>query len=418
MNAKISKINKQPKKHHSPWFANKYPREIRGNNNLNTDNISEDMKKFYPSGIENTVYAITDESPFEDYNYYKELDLSDAVINFNSMLIYRLLKLMCGVPDVLGAFIDNQIPDNIKVAPGDWGYILRLDNNIIAEIRSLFTNTKHAVRIWVPETNHNEKEAGIISQFGKDLNKAISNNLHLFSEKEELKKATDNITCTFENSFAITLKSAESFFNIAQSIDKKPEKMTLQWCEKPEVRTVGSIYMASALFYIIAMETLLNIFYKIFLDDKYKQYPYARVTNKADLEIRLSTMHLFCRCFARQVVPPKSELWKKISLLRDFRNDIVHGNITNEHYAHTLVEDSMLFYYSSIIDFSGLLEESKQIDSFPRVMSSIGEKEVVSIKNIINDLIQSLLDAMDDEPRTWVKSWLYELVIPEKDYNN
>lgn len=212
MNAKISKINKQPKKHHSPWFANKYPREIRGNNNLNPDNISEDMKKFYPSGIENTVYAITDESPFEDYNYYKELDLSDTVINFNSMLIYRLLKLMYGVPDVLGAFIDNQIPDNIKVSLGDWGYILRLDNNTIAEIRSLFTNTKHVVRIWVPETNHNEKEAGIISQFGKDLNKAISNNLHLFSEKEELKKATDNITCAFENSFAIGKRLVKYIF--------------------------------------------------------------------------------------------------------------------------------------------------------------------------------------------------------------
>ena len=420
MNSKISKISERPKKHHSPWFANKYSREIREKSNISPDNILEDMEKFYPSGTENTVYGVTDESPFEGFNYYKELDLYDALINFNPILIYRLLKLMYGLPDVVGAFIDNSKPYNPKVMPVDWSYILRLDDNIVAEIRSLFLNTKHIVRFWtdtMPEVNPNEKGAEVIAQFGKDLNKAASNNLHLFSEKEELRKVADNIPPVFENSFAIKYKSAEQFLNMAQSIDKKPEKMTLQWDEKPEVRTVGSMYMASALFYIIAMETLLNIFYKIFLHDEYKQYPYARVTNKADLEIRLSTIHLFCSCFTRQVVPPKSELWKNISLLRDFRNDIVHGNITNEHYAHSLVEDNMFFYYSPITDFRGQLEESKEINSFPRVMSSIGKKEVMSIKNIVNDLIQGLLNAMDDESRTWVKSWLYELSVPQKDFN-
>ena len=420
MNSKISKINERSKKHHSPWFANKYSKEIRDKNNLSPDNISEDMEKFYPPGTENTYYGVTDDSPFEGFNYYKESDLYSAVIDFNPILIYRLLKLMYGFPNVVGAYIDISKPDNHKVIPFDWSYTLRLDNNVVAEIRSLFLNTKHIVRFWtdtMPEVNPNDKGTEVIAQFIKDLNKATSNNLHLFSEKEELRKVAYNIPPVFENSFAIKHKSAEQFLNMAKSIDKKPEKTTLQWGEEPEVRTVGSMYVASALFYIIAMESLLNIFYKIFLHDEYKQYPYARVTNKADLEIRLSTIHLFCSCFSRQVVPPKSELWKKISLLRDFRNDIVHGNITNEHYVHSLVEDNMLFYYSPIIDFRGQLEESKEINSFPKVMSSIGKKEVMSIKYIVNDLIQGLLNAMDDESRTWVKSWLYELIVPQKDFN-
>ena len=37
------------------------------------------------------------------------------------------------------------------------------------------------------------------------------------------------------------------------------------------------------------------------------------------------------------------------------------------------------------------------------------------IKDIVNDLIQSLLDAMDDASRIWVESWLYELGVPTKD---
>ena len=111
-----------------------------------------------------------------------------------------------------------------------------------------------------------EKGSSVISEFGIDLNKVISNNLHLFNEKEELRKTIGKIPPVFENSFAINYKSAEHFFNLAESIDKKPKKRRLQWGENPEVKTVGSMYMASILFYIIAVETLLNIFYEIFLD--------------------------------------------------------------------------------------------------------------------------------------------------------
>lgn len=420
MSSKISKISELPKKHHSPWFANKYSREQRENIELNPDNISADMKEFYPPNSKNTFYSITVESPFDGFIHNKELNLYDAVINCNSLLIYRLLKLMYGDADVVGAFIDISKPDNPKKIPADWSYILRLDNDLVAEIRSLFMNTKHVVRFWtdiLPKENMNIKGADIIGRFGEDLNKAVSNNLHLFSEKEEFKKTDDTIPSIFENSFATKYKSAEQFLDMAQSIDNKPKRKTLQWDEKLEVRPSGSIYMASALFYIIAIETLLNIFYKIFLCDEYKQYPYERVTEKADLEIRLSTIHLFCSCFTRHVVPPKSELWKNISLLRELRNDLVHGNITSEHYVHSLIEDNMLFAFSPITDFRGQLEEKKENNVFPRVMSSMGKDEVILIKGMVDDLIQNLLNAMDDASRTWVESWLYELGVPTKKFH-
>jgi len=417
MTSEISKLSERPKKHHSPWFANKYPREIRGLSDLSPDNISEDLKKFYPTATKDVFYAVTEESPFEGFDHYKEFNLYDGVMNFNPMLMYRLLNLMYGFGDVVGGFIDNSEPRNPKVMVGDWSYTLRLDNNIVAEIRSLFLNTKHVVRFWtdtVSENKPNETGSEALVQFSKDLDKAVSNNLHLFKEKEELSKATDKIPPVWMNSFAINYKSAEQFFELARTFDNKPKKETLQWGENPEVKTVGSMYMASILFYVIAVETLLNIFYEIFLLDEYKHYPYARVTNKADLEIRLSTIHLFCSCFKRQVVPPKSELWKNISSLRDFRNDIVHGNIKDEHQTHCLIEDNILFYYSPIVDFRGRIEENKTKDSFPRVMSSIGENAVLRVKNIVNELIKNLLNAMDHKSKLWVETWLYELLVPSR----
>lgn len=418
MTSEISKMSEQQaKKLNWPSFANKYPREIRELSDLSPDNISEDLKRFYPTATKDVFYAVTEESPFDDFDHYKEFNLYGGVMNFNPMLMYRLLKLMYGFGDIVGGFIDNSEPRNPKVMVGDWSYTLRLDNNIVAEIRSLFLNTKHVVRFWtdtVSENKPNETGSEALVQFRKDLDKFLSENLHLFKEKEELSKATDKIPPVWMNSFAINYKSAEQFFDLAQTFDKKPKKETLQWGVNPEVKTVGSMYMASILFYVIAVETLLNIFYEIFLLDEYKHYPYARVTNKADLEIRLSTIHLFCSCFKHQVVPPKSELWKNISSLRDFRNDIVHGNIKDEHQAHCLIEDNILFYYSPIVDFRGRIEENKTKDSFPRVMSSIGENAVLRVKNIVNELIENLLNAMDHKSKLWVETWLYKLLVPSR----
>jgi hypothetical protein len=413
MISKITNISERPKKHHSPWFVNKYSREVRELNNLSPNNIPDDKKKFYPPAEEKICYGVTDESPFNGNYYYKEMDLEDGVMNFNPLLIYRLLRLMYGFPDIVGGFIDNSKPDETKVMIGDWSYILRLDKLIVAEIRSMFTNTRHIVRFWTDTISGEEPLKGkggpVISEFGKDLNKAVSRNLHLFKEQEELRKATGK---AFLNSFAAKYKSAERLFELAQVIEEKPDKITLQWGEHPEAKTIGSIYMASVLFYIIAIDTLLNILYKIFLHPDYNKRMYERVTtHKADLEIRLSTIHFFCTCFSQQVISPKSESWEDMELLREFRNDIVHGNITDEHYAHQLVEDNFLFYYSPITDFRGVANKQKTEESLPRVMSSVGKNEVLRIKNIVNDLIQSLLNAMDKESRLWVESWLYKLTV-------
>src|SRR5688500_20266358 len=45
--------------------------------------------------------------------------------------------------------------------------------------------------------------------------------------------------------------------------------------------------------------------------------------------------------------------------LRDFRNDMVHGNIKEEHYIHALEEDGFSFFYSPAVDFRGRRRDRK-----------------------------------------------------------
>ncbi|MDY6989537.1 MAG: hypothetical protein SWQ30_15935 [Thermodesulfobacteriota bacterium] len=417
MSSKPTKISeKARKKCHSPGFPGKYPREIRELVDLSAENIPDEMKNYYPTSEEGISYCVTRESPITGFDHHIEFDLYETVPDFNSILMYRLLGLMYGLPDIVGAFLDITEPENPKKARGDWSYTLRLGRNILAEIRSRNMNVRHVLRYRTdmePDENPTE-HSDVIIQFHEDLTKAVSNNLHLFSEKEDFGKSISPAFAGIENSFVVKYRAAKELFDLAQTIDKRPQRELLQWDENPEVRTVGSIYMASALFYVIALESLLNLFYVIFLPDEYKCYTYQRVTTKGDLEIRLSTIHLFCSCFERQAVPPKSDLWEKMSLLRSFRNDLVHGNISFEHQVHDTIEDGFRFYYSPLVDFRGRAEEDKWQKSIPRVMSAIDGEAVERIKGIVDDLIQSLLEAMDEESRLWVKSWLYEIVVPPR----
>ena len=65
-------------------------------------------------------------------------------------------------------------------------------------------------------------------------------------------------------------------------------------------------------------------------------------------------MHLYCRGFLRNVVNLNSAEWESFRRLREFRNNIVHGNVAKEHLVYSFIEDDILFYnYKPFLDFMG-----------------------------------------------------------------
>jgi hypothetical protein len=123
-------------------------------------------------------------------------------------------------------------------------------------------------------------------------------------------------------------------------------------------------------------------------------------------------MHVFCAGFKSQPIKPGSELWKQILELRDFRNDLVHGNITDEHQIHTMTEDGFLFFYAPSTDFRGRKLVAKPARAFPRNQTQITKRTVESIKAITDAVRKEILAAMEEDTRTWVESWLWNPVIP------
>lgn len=409
-------------------FVSKYKKEPRLNSNLSPEHIDESMKPFLQPNIPEIVSATALDSPLPTYELLHEIDLQDTLPYCNSILIYRILKKMYSKPDIVGAFIQrkatkksiNNITEDeedeiVGYQASDWSYSLRINNSLIAEIRSMFNNTRLKLRFWscyTPEDKKAKKGYGrLMANFLEDLHKVIEHKQDLFQEKELI----SNAHCTIpENIHIGKYKAAEMLLNLADTFDARHPKHQLKFEEKPEVVTTGSIYLSSAILFIISLESLINLLYLLLhkkeFDPDLKDY--ERITIKSDIDLRLLCMHVYCDGFKSKIISPNTEIWKKFLKLRDFRNTVIHGNIKDDHKVYALLEDNIEFFYGPTTDYRGKSAAEKAKNRFPVTMPQMTKETVLSIKEIVDEIVESMVIAMDDKTKIWVKGWMKELVIP------
>ena len=101
----MKKVTKIRQKLHSKQFSKSYCRVDRENYRLSPDNITDEVSPFTIPKQGDIVYAITKNEPFKNVELAHEIDLQDTLPIFNSILLYRILKLQFGDPDILGALV-------------------------------------------------------------------------------------------------------------------------------------------------------------------------------------------------------------------------------------------------------------------------------------------------------------------------
>ena len=112
-----------------------------------------------------------------------------------------------------------------------------------------------------------------------------------------------------------------------------------------------------------------------------------------------------------QPVSPKTDLWERFIKLRDFRNDVLHGNVKREENIYSFHEDRFLFYYGPAIDFRGLKVERKEKERFPTTMPKVRRKVVADIGKTVDDVVEAVISAMEEDTRNWVNGWLRNHVM-------
>ncbi len=415
----MGKVTKIKQKLHSHRLAKTYPRVQRKNNNLSAEHISDEMAPFCPPQSADSVCVVAKENPFDDHEFMHEIDLQDTIPYFNSLLIYRILRLSYGEPDILGAIFglsgaDDSTP--IGKAALDWGYTVQITDDLFAEVRSIHNNTRFKLRYWMMENPRNPVRKKIygekMAEFLKAFSDCVEKNAHLFDERKDVVDEAKSMSA-FSNLFAEKYNSAIQILDIAKNIDFLPEKKDLEWEEKITVNTAGSLYLSSAILFIIALETLVNTIYHLLLKPEFGHEAYERATIRADLDVRIISAHLFCDGFDKSILTPGTDLWSSVLKLRKFRNDVFHGNITHDHYVYAIPEDKFAFFYSGITDFRGRKGEKKAQRNYPTTMPHINLTVVSEIKETVDQIIEAIKEAANHENRIWLDSWLWESMVPK-----
>ncbi len=408
----VGDVKRLKQKLHSKKFATAYQRHLRDDTTLNEVPASErDILKYIPP-LEGHVYGITREEPKAGYVKLTENNLEDVLPYFNQLLLYRILRLLYGPPDILSAYAS---PSAGTCSPVDWGFSFSVQPDLIAEVRNKFTSRVY-FSYWAPagpvtpDTQERRDEG--MAKCLTDLKETVEKNLHLWDEKEELRDRTGRFGLV--NVPAEKYKGGELLLLRARESDRRPLKRAFEYGETQPLLSVGHLYLSAATMFFVAFESFVNLLYRLLLRKEFRSGTYERLTVRSDLDLRLVSMHVFCHGFQSQTVQPNSDLWLRMIQLRDFRNDVVHGNITEEHKCHSLQEDGFMFFYLPASDYRGRRRDSVP-KSLSRFQSNVNEDTVRVTKQTVDDLREAILGAMDSETRTWVASWLWHPIIPVDD---
>lgn len=108
----MGKVTKIKQSLHSYRLAKTYPRVQRENDNLSAEHITDEIAPFCPPQSAGSFCVVAKENPFDDYKFMHEIDLQDTIPYFNSLLIYRILRLSYGEPDILSAIFGLNSTDD------------------------------------------------------------------------------------------------------------------------------------------------------------------------------------------------------------------------------------------------------------------------------------------------------------------
>jgi hypothetical protein len=392
---------------HATKLKNSFPRFARASTLVPAEEFDVSVAKYYPPAPPGYALFIAP-PPKPKWICSLQLNAQEYVTSFNQLLIYRALKALYGQADLAAATIMADQPGDERPRANllDWSFTLSTDSDVLCEVRSKHFSRVH-LEFWTPRLRTAEKKAAlkkVVRSFCTALDEFLEKNLHLWDEATDV---SGRCTVTaVANVPAERYKSAERLLEAAKQLDLRPKTRPLPVDETLPVQGVGYLYAAAAVQFFIALEAFVNLLYSQLLRREFRNRTYERLTARSEIDLRLVSMHLWCSGFAAQPVSPGTDLWQRIIDLRDFRNDMVHSNVTEEDAIHSFIEDGFPFYYWPATDFRGRKLEGRTARHLPRRQARITRQTVESVKSTVDACQASILAALDEETREWVRSWI------------
>lgn len=357
---------------------------------------------------------------------YRKKDIEEYEVIF----FHRLLKMNYGEPSDIESQ-DVRIDEKngapiIRKEAKEWRYFLRTDSgNIIQvgtendatsiEINYILQSEKD-IDDFIDETKESEKVKDA-KKFIDSLLKEAKYRGEKFDLNREIEQG-DNLVCFMaKNLFFSNYTCAELMIEwrnriMPEIVDEEFKDSGFTITSETELSTVRrldkylcadeSFFISGLLYYYMAIEAFINLIYEAFLLDEYKHGKNKRKSTRNlgdrfkklnDIEIKLNLMPHFCHGFKAKHFDKESEIYTNFLKLRDYRNDIIHGNIMDS--ANDVYISEHLFRYKFTI-------KKKDRTLFPSKRDLFEKEHLLIAKNIVDDLIQNILQKMDDKTRDHV----------------
>lgn len=417
MTEKVTPLPRRPERLNSKKLGSQYDRVARDNSELLSP-ITEELKNFCDSNLiedlnesdpeAEYIWGVAAVKPFENVHGIRHVELQNLIPRFNALLLYRILKLTYGEPDVTGAITSKARGEVILVT--DWGYTLKINKTLFVEVRSVQKNRWLVLQFWSTLSQNKISDKGkmktSIIKFLEDLKEDYDKNSYLFKEEKSISSQTPR---AIVNVFSEKYTAAKRLSDLALYDISEDSAEDILVDDETPAATLRYIYLSAATLFIVSLEGLVNSLYHFLLRDELRQRDQQDNIRKRSIESKLAEIHLLCRGFERCAVPLGSELWKNFSEIRTLRNEILHGNITDEHKIFSIIEDHLIFSYYPATEFRGSAKEGRR--RLSPSMPNFSSRHVDQIKKIVDDVKDALLQAMDEQTRDWANRWLHDSVI-------
>lgn len=162
-----------------------------------------------------------------------------------------------------------------------------------------------------------------------------------------------------------------------------------------------NLCQAAFILLMASFEGFLNLLYELYshedLDEDQIKY-----LLRMPLENKLRLLSFFCKAFGRSL-STRTRTFDKFRCLVNFRNAIVHANLTRETKQNIIIEDGHLYYL--------VKEKYESKYDIPRNPIDIGIEEIYQVKRVIDAMVREVLKTMLNEERESIETVIHEPYI-------
>lgn len=337
------------------------------------------------------------------------------------LLVYRVLRDLYGAPDVItlaipkDAFKASRGSEPVKGAfPWEWSFMLKASSDAFIEVRKEPGTQEPHLAVWVPkllDVNSSALEAvqGDIDLFIREFAQTLKNSKHLVNSKEI--KATSS-TLGPLNIYGDMLAAGDEQMAAVSRLGKQYRNKVGKDTDRAGLisTSLGTFYLAAAVNYLLALEAFVNLISVLLRKEEFQGKEFDRATIKADFELRLLSLSLYCVGFVRTPFPPSSPIFNQVRRLRDFRNNLLHGNLSmDDHVSYVVNEDLFMFHWWPGMDH---YDETVPFEKLPLAKQLFREEHAKTVRKLVEEIVDGIADSMEPKYKAWVETWRRAMLIP------